>query len=358
MCRHVDKNGQDHYQSTSESECYGRVNLDHDSICVSWRSFIISTLLLFFCCTSVYADDDKIIHDYHQIWLICYDQYHKPNIAIRQYSVNDATTEFYFLLVDPFTFVTRSVPAKSVICHADVTDTPELQKMPYLRALAKYSAPPYKWQGYGMKEADHSNAINGVFLTVDLCPSSKPFEKAFFQILVTMVDNSKHAIPLAIGIAGNWMLKHQKEMEWLIAQEKANKLQIIWLNHTFSHVYRRGVPFDENYLQTLESDFDHEILDVEKILLEKGETPSVFFRFPGLLADKKLILKLHTFGLIPVGANAWLAKGEAAKNGSIILVHGNSNEPFGIREFISGLQNQQFHQFDLLPLTLAPSVGF
>jgi hypothetical protein len=43
-----------------------------------------------------------------------------------------------------------------------------------------------------------------------------------------------------------------------------------------------------------------------------------------------LVLKLHDLSLIPVSANAWLAKNQKEADGSIILVHGNSNEPKGI----------------------------
>lgn len=35
-----------------------------------------------------------------------------------------------------------------------------------------------------------------------------------------------------------------------------------------------------------------EVLLLEKALLKHGELPSVFFRFPGLISDKKLVLAL------------------------------------------------------------------
>ena len=54
--------------------------------------------------------------------------------------------------------------------------------------------------------------------------------------------------------------------------------------------------------------------------------PSPFFRFPGLVSDQTLIEKLKDFGFIPLGINAWLAKGEKVQDGSFILVQGNSNE--------------------------------
>ncbi len=38
----------------------------------------------------------------------------------------------------------------------------------------------------------------------------------------------------------------------------------------------------------------------------------------------------ETYVLIPLGADAWIAKNEAVKEGSIVLIHGNKNEPEGI----------------------------
>jgi len=40
--------------------------------------------------------------------------------------------------------------------------------------------------------------------------------------------------------------------------------------------------------------------------------------------------KLQQLSLIPIGSDAWLAKGEQPRPGSFVLVHGNGNEPAGI----------------------------
>jgi hypothetical protein len=79
------------------------------------------------------------------------------------------------------------------------------------------------------------------------------------------------------------------------------------------------------------TDVAREILELEKTLLEKGITPSVFFRFPGLIADETLMKALRdVYFLIPLGADAWIAKHEEVREGSFILIHGNKNEPEGI----------------------------
>ena len=76
-------------------------------------------------------------------------------------------------------------------------------------------------------------------------------------------------------------------------------------------------------------------------LLQKGLLFSAFFRFPGLVSDHQLVETVTDYGLIPVGSDAWLAKGQAAHNGTIVLIHGNGNEPVGIKDFIKLLQNEK-----------------
>lgn len=59
-------------------------------------------------------------------------------------------------------------------------------------------------------------------------------------------------------------------------------------------------------------------------------------------------IKLQKFGLIPVGADAWLAMDQLPHSGSIILVHGNSNEPQGIKKIMPILQNNEYHWLPLV----------
>ena len=48
-----------------------------------------------------------------------------------------------------------------------------------------------------------------------------------------------------------------------------------------------------------------------------------------------------SYGLIPIGSDAWLAKGQPVHKGSIVLIHGNGNEPVGIKDFIRLLQTEK-----------------
>ncbi|MCP6612730.1 hypothetical protein NL511_31210, partial [Klebsiella pneumoniae] len=73
--------------------------------------------------------------------------------------------------------------------------------------------------------------------------------------------------------------------------------------------------------------------------LSRGQIPSIFFRFPGLISDQPCIENLARHSLIAVGSDAWLALGQSPKSGSIILVHANGNEPQGIHRFFHSLSS-------------------
>jgi hypothetical protein len=44
---------------------------------------------------------------------------------------------------------------------------------------------------------------------------------------------------------------------------------------------------------------------------------------------------------VPVGSDAWLAKGQRPTEGSIVLVHGNGTEPIGVADFIRLLRTER-----------------
>lgn len=164
-----------------------------------------------------------------------------------------------------------------------------------------------------------------IYLTMDLCPSSKPgYEDAFLKRLVK--ENGK--TPIAIAVSSAWIEHHEEAFNEL---RNNPNLDITWVNHTHTHFYNRFLEDRENFMLYPKTDINAEILGLEKTLIEKGMTPSVYFRFPGLMANDTLMKELKkTYFLIPLSANAWIAKNEKVKQGSFILVHGNKNEPQGI----------------------------
>jgi len=78
-------------------------------------------------------------------------------------------------------------------------------------------------------------------------------------------------------------------------------------------------------------DADNEILETERLLIANGQTPSLFFRFPGLISSSPLMQAVRRNHLISLGADAWLALNQKPRDGSVILVHPNGNEELGLK---------------------------
>ncbi len=194
----------------------------------------------------------------------------------------------------------------------------------FKKALEKYT----KFTGYynnGLKYFENSKSI---FLTIDLCPSSKQgFDGKMFRKLL----QNKNLANIAVSISGKWTSEHPKEFRWLLKQYSEKKLNITWINHTYSHYYSRKLPLDKNFLIHDKKKLQSEIFNMEKLLLSYNVVPSVFMRFPGLISDKEILKKCKNYSLIPVGSDTWIAKKETIKPGSIILVHGNLNEERGVK---------------------------
>ena len=268
------------------------------------------------------------IIDYQPIIQAGYDSSGKVRIAIRQFRKDDAP---FLLLVDPFSLQTSTVAAASFIMRGGVS--PEtLRASPFFKALEHYGGSPCTIQNHGAVHA--RQPVQGMFLTVDMCPSRKPFEKTFFAYLAGLPQTDGKGAAVAIAMTGNWLLNHRDEFAWITGKIKEGKLAVTWVNHSLTHPYDPKTPLARNFLLSPGIDFDHEVLETERLLLENGQVPSIFFRFPGLVADARLIQRLKGLALIPVGSDAWLAKGEKPDNGSIILVHGNGNEPAGIEKIM------------------------
>jgi hypothetical protein len=266
---------------------------------------------LFFLLLTFAFISEAAIQNYHPVFASAIDTKGDQLVAIRNYQLDHTN---YFLTVNPNNLQTTIIPANQLTLNS--VNLNKLSATPYFKLLKKYSQPPYKLQNYGHTHALHP--VTGIFLTVDLCPSTKPFEKELF----TSIQG-----PIAIAISGRWLLQHPDEFNWLIAQKN---IRITWVNHSFTHPYQPNIPLAKNFLLSDPGNFDYEVLATEELLIANNQTPSIYFRFPGLVANKQLIKKLNKLGLVPLGADAWLAKNEKAQNGSIILVHGNGNEHLGV----------------------------
>jgi hypothetical protein len=181
----------------------------------------------------------------------------------------------------------------------------------------------------------------GIDLTVDLCPSKRPLDRFFFDTLITALSTEETPVPIGISITGLWVKNHRDDLQWLIQLEQQKRIRITWINHSFNHHVLPAQDSSENFLRDRKTDLGEEVLGTERLLIEKGLLPSVFFRFPGLVSSPEFIVRVVSFGLIPVGSDAWLAKEQLPRNGSIVLVHANGNEPFGLKKFVSLLTEKQ-----------------
>lgn len=237
-------------------------------------------------------------------------------MTLRQFNRD---TKTFYLVLDTATLQTsiESLDAKQLEPFSNT----QMQQSAFGKLLNK--ATSFAKFG-GIREATQPSS-HAIFLTIDMCPSQKNgYEKAFLNQLSQRVGKT----PIAIAMSSVWLRRHEKEFE-----ELANNplLDITWINHTHTHFYDSHLPNEKNFMRHEGTNVQEEILGLEQTLIEKGVTPSIFFRFPGLIADASLMKALRdTYFLIPISTHAWIAKGEAIQTGSIILIHGNKNEHQGI----------------------------
>lgn len=252
-----------------------------------------------------------------------------------------------FLTVDPSTLATRLEHERCWSCTE--TDDTAQKDTRFLRAIHTNGRPvgaePQVQANAGLSHG----AGNGSFITGDLCPSRKPLDRDFLAMLAGLGPRT----PVALAITGLWMTKHGADFQWLREQASSAALDITWVNHSYHHPYVPGRPRETNFLLTPGVDIEAEILDTEKLLVANGETPSVFFRFPGLVSNFGLVEAVRSYHLVVLGADGWLALGRPLRPGAILLVHPNGNEPQGLARFSHLLESGQlprpFRRLDEAP---------
>lgn len=258
-------------------------------------------------------------------------------IALRSF-VNG--NDKYLLLVDPQTLHTLVKPAAGFVLSPLAMGNVRaiFKDSPYVKALDAALLNGRSLQNSGIDHAIPQE--KGIALTIDLCPSHKGLDRIIFQQLLTEFKKIEQPVPLALSVSGKWMLKHQADLDWLKGLVDQNELAVTWINHSYNHEVN-SLPLAENFLLSKNTNLAVEVLENEKLMLQNGLVPSVFFRFPGLVSSQKLVENMVDYGLIPVGSDAWLAKGQQAHMGSIVLIHGNGNEEIGVKDFIQLLQQKQ-----------------
>jgi len=179
-----------------------------------------------------------------------------------------------------------------------------------------------------------SESLPGIALTVDLCPSQNPLDRVLFTELIGAFEAKEKPVPVSLSISGLWLKHHEEDFKWLLQLAERKEISVTWINHTYHHRTGKDLPMNENFLLEKGTDLKGEILRLEEMMIRQGITPSVFFRFPGLVSDEKTFKAVTAFGLIPVGSDAWIGKNQYPREGSIVLLHGNGNEPIGIKRFL------------------------
>lgn len=246
----------------------------------------------------------------------------------------------FYLATNASTLTTRIYPAAQLKVEPLTLNQllATLGNSAYSRAVAAAQQQSNSLQDAGISHGFPKE--KGISLTIDLCPSHKPLDRVIFTSLINAFKKVKIPVPVALSITGRFMLTHGDDIEWLKSLQKAGDLDVTWINHTYNHHFNPQIPLKDNFLLEPGTDINFEILGTEIAMLQHGLIPSVFFRFPGLVSDHSLVDKVIAYGLIPVGTDAWLAKGQNAATGSIVLIHGNGNEPVGVKDFIKLLSTQ------------------
>jgi len=244
----------------------------------------------------------------------------------------------YFMLVNPQTLETK----------IDETNFYQVKPMTLTEARAFFKTTPYQKaltkaenSSIAIQDAGIENGLpqeTGISLTADLCPSHRPLDRRIFTDIFHEFQKVERPAPIALSVTGVWMRQHPDDLEWLKQMQRNHEIYITWINHSFNHRVSAKLPLKENFLLEPGTNIYYEVLETEKAMLKNGLLPSVFFRFPGLVSDQQLVYTITSFGLIPIGTDAWLAKGQQPQAGSIVLIHGNGNEPVGVNDFIKLLQ--------------------
>jgi hypothetical protein len=185
----------------------------------------------------------------------------------------------------------------------------------------------------GLRFGDRAKLRENVSVSVDLCWSLRPFEADFFQSLPQLARQRGHAVHAAVFVSGRWLEQHPTEMEALIDLEQQPGVELVWGLHSWAHPKSGGFMNDFSPEQVRE-----DTLRLERSLLQWGIVPTVYYRFPGLIHDRQRLEAVLRLDLFPIDCESWIALvggshpyANPVTDGSIILVHGNGNEPKGIQ---------------------------
>ncbi|MBP7583888.1 MAG: polysaccharide deacetylase [Spirochaetes bacterium] len=285
--------------------------------------------------------DIRHVAEYESVMIPCSTRaYQERLMALRRFTVDGREM---FLVVERDTLRTRVEPRDALTIdggprHASFGPDGSA----WASAVLSSASPPYRIHNGGIR--NFSRDLEGAVLSVDLCPSTHPLQRQIFTMTANAFKSRGTPVPVSLCVSGLWLENHENDLKWLRDLEAKGKIVITWVNHSYTHPREfRPSPrtLRKGFLLSKGVDFGKEVLLAETRMLERGLVPSVFFRFPGLVSDGRLMEKLKEFGLIALGSDAWLAKREPLRNGSVILVHGNGHEKAGIGKYYAQLERRK-----------------
>lgn len=274
----------------------------------------------------------------YKVYFAVGDYTNKIILVIRKF---EQSGQLFYVGVDPDNLETLIIPSKQIYIKSlnwqQILN--DYKNTAYVKAIQTAKKQSFSLQNSGIIHGFPKE--KGITLTIDLCPSHKPLDRIIFKSLISEFQKTEKPIPIALSITGRFMVTHSEDLMWLKNLVTTGEISVTWINHTYNHHYNPKVPLKDNFLLEPNTDFNFEILGTEIALFQYRLLFSVFFRFPGLVSDQQIVDKVIEYGLIPIGSDAWLAKGQPVYNGSIVLIHGNGNEPLGIKDFITLIHNEK-----------------
>src|SRR5208283_2472701 len=191
------------------------------------------------------------VDDYRPTLQACSSTDARRGFAIRTMTVGG---EGVVLFADPEALTTRLERIACLTCREAGEN--ELAATRMGRAIAASAeAPGIEHRGFLENAGLIRGARGGAFVTGDLCPSRRPLDRSFFSGLEA---SGPHA-PVAVAISGLWLTHHGPDFRWLTGHRDAGALDILWVNHTYTHPYRRKLSDASNYLLGPHVDPEREI---------------------------------------------------------------------------------------------------
>lgn len=255
--------------------------------------------------------------------------------SIRSFKLNGTAVN---LVVDARNLSSEIVASSCMSSCENMNDNAFL-RTPYGRLLSESGSSPFPLQNDGIIQGNGRK----IALTIDMCPSSRGFSQDVYNALAARAQSKGRAIPVGVAMTRGWLQRWGRHFNRIKDYQARGILSVEWINHSSTHPYRRGVSLENNFLLSSGVDIVDEVLGNEVSMIQAGITPASFFRFPGLVSNRSTIDYVTNQGLVTLGSDAWLAKNEAPSFGSIILIHGNKNEPVGETKLLQYMRTMDTH---------------